>query len=530
MSNWLIAWRSIQQRKLPSILTALSMAMGVMLIVAVLTILGVVEDSFRNKSSLGYNMLIGAKGGSLQLTLNSVYYLSEPIENIPYDYYLEYLSPEQRDAEYGNSIQGYAYDATWQTLQADAALTGGGFGGTAALLDGLVLAAAKQATAKQWDYSDFFQQLENKILPIEVGRKTKYHGYTGITIPLCLGDYFGRFRVVGTTPAMFDSLRFGKNASKQFRFSEGRNFQTWSEDHGFYEAVVGATVAREHNLQVGQEIAPSHGAADGDVHAKKFTVVGILASSGTPQDRGVFINMEGFYLMDNHAKPITRGEIQPLTEFEETDASGRTLPLPIEQREVTAVLLRTREVIHAVFLENLVNEGNEAQAALPVAEIRKLFDLIVEPIRVLMLFLTTMICVVSGISILVSIYNSMSERRHEIAVMRALGAGRWTVGCIVLLESLILACGGGSCGWLFGHTLNWGAGPYIEEFTGVSVGFFDFAPSVNVLALLGSQPTMKFELSMEFLLIPALVLLAAIVGFWPAMEAYRTDVAKSLGK
>ena len=95
MSNWLIAWRSIQQRKLPSILTALSMAMGVMLIVAVLTILGVVEDSFRNKSSLGYNMLIGAKGGSLQLTLNSVYYLSEPIENIPYC--LLYTSPSPRD-------------------------------------------------------------------------------------------------------------------------------------------------------------------------------------------------------------------------------------------------------------------------------------------------------------------------------------------------------------------------------------------------------------------------------------------------
>ena len=37
-----------------------------------------------------------------------------------------------------------------------------------------------------------------------------------------------------------------------------------------------------------------------------------------------------------------------------------------------------------------------------------------------------MIVIVSGIGILVSIYNSMSERQHEIAVMRALGAGRRT--------------------------------------------------------------------------------------------------------
>ena len=35
---------------------------------------------------------------------------------------------------------------------------------------------------------------------------------------------------------------------------------------------------------------------------------------------------------------------------------------------------------------------------------------------------------------------------------------------------------------------------------------------------------------LESLLVPALVLLAVIVGLWPAVSAYRTDVAKSLGK
>ena len=36
--------------------------------------------------------------------------------------------------------------------------------------------------------------------------------------------------------------------------------------------------------------------------------------------------------------------------------------------------------------------------------------------------------------------------------------------------------------------------------------------------------------SPELLLIPALVLLAIVVGFLPALAAYRTDVAESLGK
>ena len=78
MSLWKIAWRSIQQRGLASALTALSMALGVALVVGVLLIMGIISDSFRNNSSLGYNMIVGAKGGRLQLVLNTVFYLSSP--------------------------------------------------------------------------------------------------------------------------------------------------------------------------------------------------------------------------------------------------------------------------------------------------------------------------------------------------------------------------------------------------------------------------------------------------------------------
>ena len=81
-----IALRSVQQRGLASLLTAFSMALGIMLVVAVLSIHGVISESFRTNASLGYNMIVGAKGGKLQLTLNTVYYLSHPVENIPYDF------------------------------------------------------------------------------------------------------------------------------------------------------------------------------------------------------------------------------------------------------------------------------------------------------------------------------------------------------------------------------------------------------------------------------------------------------------
>ena len=99
MSMWMIAWRSIQQRGLASSLTAFSMALGVMLVVAVLSIHGVIQSSFRNNANLGYNVIVGAKGGKLQLTLNSVYYLSQPIENVSYDFYMEFLDQAARDRE-----------------------------------------------------------------------------------------------------------------------------------------------------------------------------------------------------------------------------------------------------------------------------------------------------------------------------------------------------------------------------------------------------------------------------------------------
>ena len=94
----------------------------------------------------------------------------------------------------------------------------------------------------------------------------------------------------------------------------------------------------------------------------------------------------------------------------------------------------------------------------------------------------------------------------------------------------MLSVGGGAIGWALGHMLNALASPVIERRTGVSIGFFDFAPSVNLYELLGGTGNIQWmSISSEILLIPSLLILAVIVGFLP-LAAYRTDVAASLGK
>jgi putative ABC transport system permease protein len=122
-----------------------------------------------------------------------------------------------------------------------------------------------------------------------------------------------------------------------------------------------------------------------------------------------------------------------------------------------------------------------------------------------------LIVIVAGISILVSIYNSMSERSHDIAVMRALGASRGAVMSIVLVESILLSLGGGLFGILLGHGMIGLASSYVIDATGVSLNAFQFDWQ-------------------ELVLIPGLIMLASLVGFLPALAAYRTDVAKSLAK
>ncbi len=90
MSLLKIAWRSIQQRALASTLTAVSMGLGVALVVAVLVIQGVIQKSFC-RGDYGYDLIIGKKGDSLDLVLNTAYYLRHPVGNIPASYCDELL-------------------------------------------------------------------------------------------------------------------------------------------------------------------------------------------------------------------------------------------------------------------------------------------------------------------------------------------------------------------------------------------------------------------------------------------------------
>lgn len=433
------------------------MALGVAVMICVIVIHSVAVRQF-SQDAQGYHLIVGSgKGSPLELVLSTVFHVGKPLYPIPYDYYREFT-------------------------------------------DG------------------------------------KFAQYVEVAVPYCLGDSFPVddrvYRCIGTTPDLFDKIKFTTDSEGNplgYQFAAGRNFKR----ENCYEAVIGSVVAAQAGLVVGDRFNPTHGISDGaSVEEGKlhgaFEVVGVLEPTGTANDRAVFVNLEGFLLGEGHALPDVpdseltrpvgprgepaiepRGVLAPAICY---DLDGKEVaPLPENQREVTSVLVLCSSSFGPLVLDQGVNKDplSPAQAIAPTGVVTRLINNIIGPVQVVLMVLTILIVVVAAISILVSIYNSMSERSHDIAVMRALGANRSAVMSIILVESILLSLLGGLAGIVLGHGLIGMAAPYVVETTGVRLNMLEFD---------------RYEL----IILPALVVLASLVGLLPAVSAYRTDVSRSL--
>jgi putative ABC transport system permease protein len=439
-----IALKGLRQRALSSALTSFSVALGVMLMVAVLVIYAILESTFSQRS-IGYDLIVGPKGSPLQLVLSTVYHTSPPIENLPYRYYREF--------------------------------------------------AARPGVTE--------------AIPVAIGDTTEQ----------------GNFPIVGTIPRYF-----------LLSYAPGREFRIKGRSLSKpFDALIGSRVAQVNGWDIGSKFRMIHGGGEGHVHDEEFTVVGLLAPTGTPNDKSVFVHLDGFYQVSGHDKPFAEAIVRERQFFEEPPLSPEELAaevrrlekkyghahshgahdhdhfhdIPDIQKEVTSILVRTKSPIVARLIEGELKKGLQAQAVNPIVPMRQLMEDVLGGVKLMLLVLTGLIIAVSGIGIFVSIYNSMAARKREIAIMRALGARRQTVFAIILSESMILCLGGGLLGLLMGHGLVFVAAPVVEAYSGIIVDPWAFEP-------------------VEGLLLPALLVLSWLAGVLPGMTAYRTDVAEAL--
>lgn len=315
-----------------------------------------------------------------------------------------------------------------------------------------------------------------------------------LAVPYSTGDSYQGFRIVGTTDTMFPE--FNQCGGRFVLQPGGRIFDP---ERG--EAVLGSHAARRTGLTAGSTFHPTHGAGEaGSDHQEEYVVTGVLQPTGTPADRVIWIPIEGVFRMGGH---VLRGGGEEFEAHPHED-------IPDEHKEVSAVMLKFHSPMAGFSLDQEINrDGTDSTLAFPIGRLMaELFDKLGWVNRVLE-YVAYLVVLSSAGSIFAALYNTINERRREIAILRALGASRRIIFAAILVESSAIAMLGALMGFVVYAVLLCVAASVIRDQVGVVLDAWTFHPA-HVWTPVG------------------MVCLGAVAGIVPATRAYVTDVARHL--
>jgi putative ABC transport system permease protein len=463
--------KQMRQRLLSTLLTCLSIILGMTLATSVLIVSRESRALFA-QTDYGFEMIVGPKGSPLQIVMNTVYHMDVSPGNIPYSLY--------EDLATGRELSGN-------------------------------------------------------------GKPNIYRGRAAWAVPYAVGDSYKGRRIVATTPQLFGVDDSGQplppekvphyRGNEPYRFAHGRAFVP-----NKFEAVIGSDAARSLNLKIGDTFQATHGVPTStstpfDEHPEQWRIVGILEETHTANDRVLFIPLLTFYAIFEHEEaseligelkegaasapaPATTAAHDDHDEHEEkpytTNPDGTiSVKLPKQDWQISAILVRTKSP--AAFLEMQFKLRNlpDAVAVSPASVMAEFFDQYLPKISLLLMIIATLVISVAGVSIMVSIYNSVMARRREIAIMRALGATRGRILAAVCLEAALIGAAGAVIGLLAGHLLAAAASWYMARSFGAGLAWWTFGAA-------------------EFVYLATVVLVSLLAGLVPALKAYQTPVAENL--
>jgi putative ABC transport system permease protein len=444
-----LAWRSLRNRPVTSVLTVAAVALSITLLLGVEQARRGMRESFTGTIK-GTDLVVGARGGTLQLLLGSVFGIGSPTGSVPYAVY------------------------------------------------------------EQWTR----------------------HPAIRWTVPLAIGDSHRGFRVIGTTPALFEHWRY--RSSGRLTFADGAVIAT---DH---DVVLGSDVATALGYRVGSQVTVGHGlnavAGLGDHESHPFTVTGILQRTYTPLDRALFVTLDGIEAMHDagHGEGADAGAMpgaapppampgaEPPPSMPGAEpppvmpgAAGPAYSPPVnifqdEPRALSAFLVGTKTRFETLRLQREINQfkAEPLTAVIPgvtLAELWRTLGTIEGGLRLV----GGLTIIVGLIGMLVALYSSLEARRREMAVLRAVGARPSMIVSLLVLESgllTLLGCALGVALTLGGFAVAQGM---IEARTGVHIAV---------------QPPGALEWAYIGIVLTAGVL----VGLVPAWRAYRSSLADGL--
>jgi putative ABC transport system permease protein len=330
-------------------------------------------------------------------------------------------------------------------------------------------------------------------------QKIARHPDVAWTIPISLGDSYRGYRVMGTSNDYFDHYHFA--GTRELRFEAGGRFSD------LYDAVLGADVARQLGLKLGDPIVIAHGLGNvsfANHDDKPFRVAGILGRTGTPVDRTVHVGLEAITAIHvdwQSGVQAPRGA---------RVGADQARAMDLTPDSITAFMIGMRSKVMTFTMQRAINEYRQEplMAIIPGVALTQLWDLV--GIADTALMIVAGFVVLAGLlGMLTAILTSLNERRREMAILRSVGAQPRHVFTLLVAEAGTLA----TCGVLAGIALTYAtmaaARPVLEQRFGI---FLEIGGLTRYdLGLLG-----------------AIIGAAFLMGALPAWRAYRNTLSDGL--
>ena len=347
------------------------------------------------------------------------------------------------------------------------------------------------------------------------------HPLLSTAIPLSLGDSYGAFRIVGAPQSILPFYNADKIQGSIYKKD--------------FEVVAGSIVAEKLHLHVGDEFFSTHGLEDNpDLahdHGNPFVITGILQPSGTVLDQLILTTPQTVWKVHEHdstqssdsheghdhpegahehvSLPVTildTNEIRALSDSIISDLRRNS------EKDITSMLLRfkSRTNIQSLNLLRNINVNTDMMAASPALEINRLYAMMGSGADAIS-YIAILIAIVAAISIFISLYSSLKERRYEMAIMRVNGATPSNIFQMIVGEGLWISIMGLLFGLLLGHGGIFLAGKILEK----SYRY---------------QFTGAIWLPQEFYIIAGAIVIGIIAAAIPAFQGSRTELHSTLAE
>lgn len=302
------------------------------------------------------------------------------------------------------------------------------------------------------------------------------HPLIAVSVPLSLGDSYGAYRIVGTTPSFLS-----------FYGADQVDGEIFKND---FDALVGSVVAAKLHLHIGDAFHSTHGLLDdpdmAHDHGTAFVVRGILKQTGTVVDQLILCTPQSIWKVHEHDTAVALSETDSLhthshseTTHHHNDVAYQAMDQASAQmgtdsilaelraqpeKEITSILVRFKNKTNIQslnFLRN-INSNTGLMAASPALELNRLYAMLGSGTDALQ-YLAYLIALVAAISIFISLYASLKERKYEMAILRVGGAGPGLLFRLILWEGLWISLLGLAIGLVSAHLGMQMAGEALER-------------------------------------------------------------------